>query len=516
MFLGRTLCTFALGSAVLSHVCPAQTCQSHSSSPPFARLATYPAGTNIFCCGNASGLGGFGCTTPPGFYTQSGTLQPGDYILQVGGLAGSNPSPPCNETVSLSALLTLGSPVSVTSANRDVSSSDGCNDTESDISTAPGDYSHIGSRSCWEPLGPNIFTPSMGAEHLSIGVTGPPTATTGWSVEGDAIGVAGSGAFTMGDVFSVSLPTSYNITCSTSQCVSMGNGCLGSTQFAPILPGSIDSLGNMSFTGAPTRHWFDPPLAHGYAFVSTGAARFSQILSFPDNVDADNTFIVRSGGHVLGTFHSGQGVNFVSLTGAPVTSFEIYGISPPVDDLSPGAFPIKLAFDQATADFTMTPIDMVTPLPYCLGDGTATSCPCGNQVPAGTISGCLNSGGSGGALQSSGVPSLLDDSLVLQGIGMPNSLSIFMQGLSQRNNGMGTVLGDGLLCLGGSLVRLGHHTAVGHATSFPASGDPAISVRGGITSPSTRTYQIWYRDSANFCTVAAYNLTNGLQVTWGL
>jgi hypothetical protein len=31
----------------------------------------------------------------------------------------------------------------------------------------------------------------------------------------------------------------------------------------------------------------------------------------------------------------------------------------------------------------------------------------------------------------------------------------------------------------------------------------------------TRDYQVYYRDPASFCTSDTFNLTNGVQVTWG-
>ena len=39
-------------------------------------------------------------------------------------------------------------------------------------------------------------------------------------------------------------------------------------------------------------------------------------------------------------------------------------------------------------------------------------------------------------------------------------------------------------------------------------------VRGGVTAGNVRRYQVWYRNSAAFCTPATFNLTNGLSVTW--
>ena len=40
-------------------------------------------------------------------------------------------------------------------------------------------------------------------------------------------------------------------------------------------------------------------------------------------------------------------------------------------------------------------------------------------------------------------------------------------------------------------------------------------VRGLVTVPGTRTYQAWYRNSASYCTVSTFNLSNGLEISWG-
>jgi len=55
---------------------------------------------------------------------------------------------------------------------------------------------------------------------------------------------------------------------------------------------------------------------------------------------------------------------------------------------------------------------------------------------------------------------------------------------------------------------------VGGGSQFPAAGDPSVSVRGQIGTPGTRTYQVWYRNAAGFCTNETFNLTNGVLVTW--
>jgi hypothetical protein len=156
-----------------------------------------------------------------------------------------------------------------------------------------------------------------------------------------------------------------------------------------------------------------------------------------------------------------------------------------------------------------------TGTPYCFGDGSGTACPCGNASAAGDQSGCASSLGMGGKLTGAGDASLAADTLVLSGTQMPNSSALYFQGTNQQSAGAGAVFGDGLRCAGGSIIRLRSVVNVAGASQFPAAGDPSVSVRGVVASAGTRTYQIWYRNAAPFCTPSTFNLSNGLEITWG-
>lgn len=76
------------------------------------------------------------------------------------------------------------------------------------------------------------------------------------------------------------------------------------------------------------------------------------------------------------------------------------------------------------------------------------------------------------------------------------------------------VYGDGLRCVGGSVVRLGTKTNASGTSQYPAPGDLPLSVRGGITQPGVEYYQVVYRDGGNFCTSSAFNATSGMAVLW--
>lgn len=150
---------------------------------------------------------------------------------------------------------------------------------------------------------------------------------------------------------------------------------------------------------------------------------------------------------------------------------------------------------------------------YCFGDGSFGTCPCANTSAAGLGEGCRSSLGHGARIVDTGIASLSADTLVLEGSGMPNSLALFMQG-DLAVVPLAPFAGDGLLCVGGPIVRLGAKTNVAGASRYPEVGNASIHVRGQVLVPGTRSYQVWYRNAATFCTNATFNLSSGTLVTW--
>jgi hypothetical protein len=150
---------------------------------------------------------------------------------------------------------------------------------------------------------------------------------------------------------------------------------------------------------------------------------------------------------------------------------------------------------------------------FCFGDGSGTACPCGNSGATGN--GCASSVNAAGAhLGTLGSPSIANDTLLLNGTGMPDSSALYFQGTAQSGLGAGVPFGDGLRCVAGTVVRLGTKTNVAGSSVYPSGGDQSVSVRGGCVAGDVRFYQVWYRNAANFCTVSTFNLSNGVQVTW--
>jgi len=151
---------------------------------------------------------------------------------------------------------------------------------------------------------------------------------------------------------------------------------------------------------------------------------------------------------------------------------------------------------------------------YCFGDGSGTPCPCGNNSSVGDEEGCRNSLGRGGFLAMAGTPSISNDTATLEAEKMPNSSALFYQGTARVNGGAGNVFGDGLRCAQGTIIRLATKMNVLGKSQFPEGNDPLLHVRGGVTVGALRTYQVWYRNAADFCTPSTFNLTNGVEVTW--
>jgi len=152
--------------------------------------------------------------------------------------------------------------------------------------------------------------------------------------------------------------------------------------------------------------------------------------------------------------------------------------------------------------------------PFCAGDGSGSACPCANSGGEGR--GCANSIFAQGArLALSGRAHVSNDTLVLAGSEMPDSSALYFQGTTRVNSGAGSIFGDGLRCAGGAVIRLGIALNASNRSIYPEVGDQPVSVRGGCAAGDVRTYQVWYRNAASFCTSATFNLTNGLSVTWG-
>jgi hypothetical protein len=170
--------------------------------------------------------------------------------------------------------------------------------------------------------------------------------------------------------------------------------------------------------------------------------------------------------------------------------------------------------EAAIDDVSITRVSCDGARVFCSGDGSAAPCPCGNVGATGT--GCANSLALSARMSATGNGVVGADTLLLAsaqtGAGTP---LVFFQGNVTVNSGLGASFGDGLLCVTGSIVRLGVKFSDGLGLArYPDAGDPAISVQGAVGAGATRYYQAWYRDAGSFCTGATNNLSNGVAVAW--
>lgn len=155
--------------------------------------------------------------------------------------------------------------------------------------------------------------------------------------------------------------------------------------------------------------------------------------------------------------------------------------------------------------------------PFCFGDGvSSTTCPCGNTVTQGTLSGCKNSAGAGAKIEAFGLGDVSNDSLQLQVSGLPLGAPVlFFQGTGKQTSGWGSSFGDGVRCVSGTTLRLALKVPTGNTAIYPSTGDLPLGVAGFVpASGGVRYYQGWYRNTDPYCTSATFNLTNGFEVDW--
>ncbi|MED6335660.1 MAG: hypothetical protein VYE81_09685 [Planctomycetota bacterium] len=153
-------------------------------------------------------------------------------------------------------------------------------------------------------------------------------------------------------------------------------------------------------------------------------------------------------------------------------------------------------------------LDASPVLSTCHGDGSAAPCPCGNRSAEGLRRGCTNSLGMGAQILSNVDVAVSTDLLRVFGASLtPDRAALLLAGDASA----AAVFGDGLRCVGGSLLRLG--TRVPRSDGAAIWG-PDLGAQGGWSPGDARTLQVLYRDPAGPC-AAGSNLTNALAVTFG-
>jgi hypothetical protein len=133
------------------------------------------------------------------------------------------------------------------------------------------------------------------------------------------------------------------------------------------------------------------------------------------------------------------------------------------------------------------------------------ACPCGNQD---VDAGCANSTGSGALLRSHGSNQLDRDDLSFTASELPAHQPALL--ITGSVSTPPVVLGDGMRCIGGSLVRLEVASSSGSGT---ASYGPGLAATLGASPGDTLHFQVWYRDPVGVCGTG-FNASSGLSIVF--
>jgi hypothetical protein len=98
-------------------------------------------------------------------------------------------------------------------------------------------------------------------------------------------------------------------------------------------------------------------------------------------------------------------------------------------------------------------------------------------------------------------------------VGTPSA--IFLQ--STAFEPLGAKFGDGVLCIAGTIVRLGSKATPSGIAQYPELGNQSVAQKGQVVpgSGAARFYQTCYRNaSATFCPPATFNVTNSVSIIW--
>jgi len=185
-------------------------------------------------------------------------------------------------------------------------------------------------------------------------------------------------------------------------------------------------------------------------------------------------------------------------------------------NLSPaGTVAVETTFNEEVRALIQEPLSLFASfqlgpgIAYCFGNGSGTSCPCGN--PGGSVGGCANSSGQGAVFQGTGSIRISEDSLAFTMRAAPaNAFSLLFEGTLAPNGGAGLPFSDGLICAGGTTNRL--QGAQANANGIAKYG-PGLAAAGHWTAGSTWNFQVWYRDTTGPCGQGS-NLSNGYRVTF--
>lgn len=232
--------------------------------------------------------------------------------------------------------------------------------------------------------------------------------------------------------------------------------------------------------------------------------------AFAQSIDECGTMITQPFGGCTTLWQSDSGLVFQDNTGSGFGGAQT-GDRIHINGSFTTLCPTFCAIDGCITSMVITPCAPPSVgTPYCMGDGSATACPCGNAGGAGE--GCANSSGAGAMLGGSGSASVGADDLAMDAAQLlPGQPALLFAGVNQVNGGAGSIFGDGLRCAGGSVVRLGVRVPDSNGAAAWSGGLGAL---GGWSAGDTRNFQVWYRDPSSSPCGSAFNLSHGVGVTF--
>ncbi|MFT4538210.1 MAG: hypothetical protein ACI835_000643 [Planctomycetota bacterium] len=227
-----------------------------------------------------------------------------------------------------------------------------------------------------------------------------------------------------------------------------------------------------------------------------------------DGPSGTGNIVDTASGSTVGT--SSDGAPCVGDPGGTFCLWDSISLTAPTDSIRSltltGAVADQFAFDDMSF-CTGDPIEA-----YCFG----VACPCGNDD---ANAGCANASGTGALLSATGTPSVLSDDLVLTASNVTaNQFGVIYGG----GDSACIPFGDGFRAVTpgpiGSTVRFGVQlsSASGEMTQGPGTIGDILSLSGmAVSAGETWYFQAFYRDPVGPCS-SAFNLSNGLAVTFGL
>ena len=148
------------------------------------------------------------------------------------------------------------------------------------------------------------------------------------------------------------------------------------------------------------------------------------------------------------------------------------------------------------------PSQIGTPMCFC----HSLIATCGNID---NTAGCVNSTGSGASITAFGTHSIANDDVILHVTGAPaNKTGMWLSGTSSIQ----IPFKDGNLCVAGATERMELTTTNGQGEVDSTS---SIVTEASIAGPSTRYFQIWFRDALSPCGTGS-NLSNSLRIDFTL